>query len=96
MCSSDLRPYNDWQLTDSTPYPPRDWGGFWRFKPWLSVGPEVGLFFGGGRQHAGGFEIPIGFLSGSAEEEYTKLKWTVYDQQVRHRIIAKIGAERSV
>ena len=44
----DTRPYNDWQLTDSTPYPPRDWGGFWRFKPWLSVGPEVGLFFGGG------------------------------------------------
>lgn len=57
---------------------------------------ERGLFFGGGRQHAGGFEIPIGFLSGSAEEEYTKLKWTVYDQQVRHRIFAKIGAERSV
>jgi hypothetical protein len=44
----DTRPYNDWQLTDSTPYPPRDWGGFWRFKPWLNVGPEVGLFFGGG------------------------------------------------
>jgi nanoRNase/pAp phosphatase (c-di-AMP/oligoRNAs hydrolase) len=57
---------------------------------------ERGIFFGGGRQHAGGFEIPIGFLSGSGEEEYTKLKWIVYDQQVRHRIFAKIGAERSV
>jgi nanoRNase/pAp phosphatase (c-di-AMP/oligoRNAs hydrolase) len=57
---------------------------------------ERGNFFGGGRQHAGGFEIPIGFLSGSGEEEYTKLKWIVYDQQVRHRIFAKIGAERSV
>ena len=44
----DTRPYNDWRLTDSTPYPPRDWGGFWRFRPWLSAGPEVGLFFGGG------------------------------------------------
>jgi hypothetical protein len=44
----DTRPYNDWQLTDSTPYPPRDWGGFWRFRPWVSAGPEVGLFFGGG------------------------------------------------
>jgi nanoRNase/pAp phosphatase (c-di-AMP/oligoRNAs hydrolase) len=57
---------------------------------------ERGIFFGGGRQHAGGFEIPIGFLSGSGEEEYTRLKWAVYDQQVRHRIFAKIGAERSV
>lgn len=44
----DARPYDDWQLTDSTPYPPRDWGGFWRFKPWISAGPEIGLFFGGG------------------------------------------------
>jgi nanoRNase/pAp phosphatase (c-di-AMP/oligoRNAs hydrolase) len=56
---------------------------------------ERGIFFGGGRQHAGGFEIPIGFLSGSSEEEYTRLKWQVYDQQVRHRIFSKIGAERS-
>jgi len=56
---------------------------------------ERGIFFGGGRQHAGGFEIPIGFLSGSGEEEYTKLKWVVYDQQVRHKIFSKIGAERS-
>jgi nanoRNase/pAp phosphatase (c-di-AMP/oligoRNAs hydrolase) len=56
---------------------------------------ERGIFFGGGRQHAGGFEIPIGFLSGSSEEEYTKLKWQVYDQQVRHKIFSQIGAERS-
>ena len=56
---------------------------------------ERGLFFGGGRQHAGGFEIPIGFLSGSSEEEYTRVKWQVYDQQVRHKIFSKIGAERS-
>jgi len=44
----DTRPYDEWRMTDSTPYPPRDWGGFWRFEPWLSSGPEVGLFFGGG------------------------------------------------
>ncbi len=55
---------------------------------------ERGLFFGGGRQHAGGFEIPIGFLSGVNDEEYTKLKWAVYDQQVRHKIFSQIGAER--
>jgi nanoRNase/pAp phosphatase (c-di-AMP/oligoRNAs hydrolase) len=56
---------------------------------------ERGIFFGGGRQHAGGFEIPIGFLSGSSEDEFAKLKWQVYDQQVRHKIFSKIGAERS-
>jgi nanoRNase/pAp phosphatase (c-di-AMP/oligoRNAs hydrolase) len=56
---------------------------------------ERGHFFGGGRQHAGGFEIPIGFLSGSGEEEFSRLKWVVYDQQVRHKIFSKIGAERS-
>jgi hypothetical protein len=44
----DRRPYHDFELSDSTPYPPRDWGGFYRFRPWLSSGPEVGLFVGGG------------------------------------------------
>ncbi|HET6580034.1 MAG TPA: hypothetical protein VFG66_17065, partial [Gemmatimonadales bacterium] len=44
----DRRPYDDFELSDSTPYPPRDWGGFWRFQPWVSSGPEVGFFFGGG------------------------------------------------
>jgi hypothetical protein len=44
----DDRPYQEWRLSDSTPYPPRDWGGFWRFQPWMSVAPEVGLFVGGG------------------------------------------------
>lgn len=44
----DTRPYPDFRLSDSTPYPARDWGGFWRFRPWMSSGPEVGFFFGGG------------------------------------------------
>jgi hypothetical protein len=44
----DTRPFADFRLSDSTPYPERDWGGFWRFKPWMSSGPEVGFFFGGG------------------------------------------------
>ena len=44
----DDRPYGEWRLSDSTPYPPRDWGGFWRFQPWVSSGPEIGVFFGGG------------------------------------------------
>ncbi|MGN6392281.1 MAG: BamA/TamA family outer membrane protein [Gemmatimonadales bacterium] len=44
----DARPYADFRLSDSTPYPPRDWGGFYRFRPWMSSGPEVGFFVGGG------------------------------------------------
>lgn len=44
----DARPYRDFRLSDSTPYPPRDWGGFWRFRPWVSSAPDVGFFFGGG------------------------------------------------
>ena len=44
----DTRPYPDFRLSDSTPYPRRDWGGFWRFRPWFSSGPEVGTFLGGG------------------------------------------------
>jgi hypothetical protein len=44
----DRRPYRDFELSDTTPYPRRDWGGFWRFRPWMSSGPEVGFFFGGG------------------------------------------------
>jgi hypothetical protein len=44
----DTRPFADFRLSDSTRYPERDWGGFWRFKPWISSGPDVGFFFGGG------------------------------------------------
>ena len=44
----DRRPWNDFELSDSTPYPPRDWGGFWRVQPWFSAGPEVGPFLGAG------------------------------------------------
>ena len=52
--------------------------------------PE-GQFFGGGRSEAGGFEIPLGFLIGGGEEEYEKLKWQVYDMQVKQRLFGQIG-----
>jgi hypothetical protein len=43
---------------------------------------------------AGGFEIPVGFLSdGGADETYRDLKWQVYDQQIKQKIFAKIGVE---
>jgi hypothetical protein len=44
----DARPYRDFHLSDSTRYPARDWGGFWRFRPWVSSAPDIGLFVGGG------------------------------------------------
>ncbi len=56
---------------------------------------KVGNYFGGGKPLAGGFEIPVGFLSGDNSEEYQKLKWEVYDRQIKQKIFAKIGVEQS-
>lgn len=53
----------------------------------------AGRYFGGGRQAAGGFEIPIGFLSGRGIEPFLAQKWEIYDAQVKHKLYAKIGAE---
>jgi len=54
---------------------------------------EQGSYYGGGRLDAGGFEIPISFLSGYADEEFMKLKWKIYDAQVKQKIWSKIGVE---
>lgn len=57
-----------------------------------ALGKDVsGRYFGGGRPLAGGFEIPIGFLSGDGGEDYRRNKWAVYDAQVKHRLLEKIG-----
>ncbi|AFY64561.1 bifunctional oligoribonuclease/PAP phosphatase NrnA [Geitlerinema sp. PCC 7407] len=46
-----------------------------------------GRFFGGGRSQAGGFEVPIGFLSGGYEDtEYARLKWEVFDMQIKQKL----------
>lgn len=46
-----------------------------------------GRFFGGGRAQAGGFEIPIGFLSGFNENAtYADKKWEVFDAQVKQKL----------
>jgi nanoRNase/pAp phosphatase (c-di-AMP/oligoRNAs hydrolase) len=52
-----------------------------------------GRHFGGGKWSAGGFEIPVGFLSGGRGDEYLERKWQVYDSQVRQKVFAKIGVE---
>ena len=50
-----------------------------------------GRYYGGGKHMAGGFSIPVGFLSGEPYEEYSDLKWQVFDAQVKAKIFAKIG-----
>ncbi|MFM7450711.1 MAG: DHH family phosphoesterase [Leptolyngbyaceae cyanobacterium] len=54
-----------------------------------------GRFFGGGRSQAGGFEIPLGFLSGFTESsEYAKMKWCVYDAQVKQKLLRLVNPEQ--
>ncbi|MEM6424426.1 MAG: bifunctional oligoribonuclease/PAP phosphatase NrnA [Cyanobacteria bacterium P01_D01_bin.128] len=56
-----------------------------------------GRFFGGGRSGAGGFEIPVGFLSGFYEHsDYNRLKWEVFDIQVRQKLLRLINPEDGV
>ncbi len=46
-----------------------------------------GRFFGGGRDQAGGFEVPVGFLSGSNDDsDYTRIKWEVFDARIRQKL----------
>ncbi|MBK7993844.1 MAG: bifunctional oligoribonuclease/PAP phosphatase NrnA [Blastocatellia bacterium] len=53
-----------------------------------------GNYYGGGKYEAGGFEIPIGFLSGNFDEDFMKMKWKVYDSQVKRCIFEEIGVEK--
>lgn len=53
---------------------------------------STGRFFGGGRSSAGGFEIPMGFLSGSNENSpYAKMKWEVYDAQIKQKLLKLVN-----
>lgn len=53
---------------------------------------DEGQFYGGGKAEAGGFEIPVGFLTGGGDE-YQALKWQVYDLQIKQRLFTKIGVQ---
>lgn len=56
-----------------------------------------GRFFGGGRYMAGGFEIPIGFLGGfNNNAEYAKLKWEVYDTQIKQKLSHLVNPDEKV
>lgn len=56
-----------------------------------------GRFYGGGRNMAGGFEIPIGFLGGCNDNaEYTKLKWEVFDSQIKQKLSRLVNPDDNV
>ena len=50
-----------------------------------------GHFFGGGKISAGGFSIPVGFLSGGHHEQFEEIKWQVFDEQIKQKVLTKIG-----
>ncbi len=53
---------------------------------------STGRFFGGGRPSAGGFEIPMGFLSGGNENSaYAKMKWEVFDAQIKQKLLRLVN-----
>jgi nanoRNase/pAp phosphatase (c-di-AMP/oligoRNAs hydrolase) len=56
-----------------------------------ALGGEAGRPYGGGRREAGGFEIPVGFLSGAHDDEFMKYKWTLFDQQIKRKIWTRLG-----
>jgi nanoRNase/pAp phosphatase (c-di-AMP/oligoRNAs hydrolase) len=57
----------------------------------------AGRYYGGGRDMAGGFEIPVGFLTGCNDQaEYTKLKWEVFDRQLKQKFFRLINPDHRV
>jgi nanoRNase/pAp phosphatase (c-di-AMP/oligoRNAs hydrolase) len=55
-----------------------------------------GRFYGGGKHMAGGFSIPINFLSGEPTSDYAALKWQLFDLQVKAKIFNRIGVKRDL
>ena len=52
-----------------------------------------GNHYGGGRRNAGGFEIPLGFMSGSNDEDYDQLKWQLVEKKIQKLILGKIDSK---
>jgi nanoRNase/pAp phosphatase (c-di-AMP/oligoRNAs hydrolase) len=50
-----------------------------------------GRHYGGGRERAGGFEIPIGFLEGATDPEQMRLKWDAFNRQIRSKLLKAAG-----
>ena len=55
-----------------------------------------GRFFGGGRSQAGGFEIPVGFLSGGNEDsDYARMKWEVFDAKIKQKLLHLVSPKEN-
>ena len=52
-----------------------------------------GRYYGGGRSRAGGFEIAVGFLEGTLDQDQSRLKWEAFDHQIRARLLRAAGLE---
>lgn len=50
-----------------------------------------GRYYGGGRNRAGGFEIPTGFLEGTVDEDQLQLKWDAFSRQIRVKLLTAAG-----
>jgi nanoRNase/pAp phosphatase (c-di-AMP/oligoRNAs hydrolase) len=57
---------------------------------------QAGNHYGGGRRNAGGFEIPLGFISGSFDEDYDQLKWQLVERKIQQVILGKMGSKESL
>ena len=56
-----------------------------------------GRYYGGGRNMAGGFEIAVSFLAVyNNQSDYTKLKWEVYDHQIKQKFLRFINPDHKV
>lgn len=57
----------------------------------------LGRYYGGGREMAGGFEIPMGFFGGSNDNsDYTKLKWELVDKQIKQKFSKLVNPKNEV
>ncbi|MEG3641231.1 DHH family phosphoesterase [Magnetococcus sp. PR-3] len=54
---------------------------------------HTGAYYGGGKAMAGGFEIPLGFLSGTDDPDLSAMKWEAYNAKIRKKFFSKIGVE---
>lgn len=50
-----------------------------------------GRYYGGGRNRAGGFEIPVGFLEGAQDAERMHMKWEAFSEQIRAKLLRAAG-----
>ncbi len=56
-----------------------------------------GRYFGGGRNRAGGFEIPIGFLAGyNDDSHFAKMKWETFDTQIKQKFLRLVNPKNNL